>query len=89
MDSLGRYLLADPVISQFDQHLGLRVPLLMRQGEVPDKHIARFQISKEDVFGVEVGHGVRYLWREEKRRALWHVSRVLEAKRIIRSHVEY
>ena len=66
VDTLGGYLLADPVISEFDEDVGVGVPLLPRLGEIPNEDVVWLQIAEENVSGVKICHRIRYLGREEK-----------------------
>ena len=54
-------LFADAVVCQFQQHTGVWVPLLTREGELPHQNIPWLQITEEDVFGMEIGHSICHL----------------------------
>ena len=65
VDPLGGNLLADPVISEFDEDVGTGVPLLPRLGEIPNEDVVRLQIAEENVSGVKICHRICYLRRDK------------------------
>ena len=52
VDALRRNLLTNPVVGNFHEDVGVWVPLFPWQGEIPDKDVARFEVTKENVSGV-------------------------------------
>ena len=85
VDALGRNLLADPVVGHFHEDLCVGVPLLSRQGEIPNEDVARFQVTEENVSGVKIGHCICYLWTDNDDKnslSIGFVGRSLKRRKI-------